>query len=200
MAHPVKKIQFQSPDCLTFPTHCLPLNNLIEQLESCPAGDFDAYEQAYASHLPAVLAEPALLPHAFMQFDPLAPYTKHTLYADAEGRFSIQVLIWKVGDTTPIHNHKCWCGFGIYRGRMTEKTYAVKGNVSLQNNSRWAENQVTPLLETDLRQGEHLFYRPDTTDVHAMENTSGEIAISLHFYGINAIVGEDSVRYFFAQN
>ena len=206
MVHSLKKQTVQAPHALQFPTHSLPLNTLIQNLENCDVKDSDAYEHVCLNHMPALLADPKLLPPDFTKHDPHAPYTKYTLYADKMGRFSIQVLLWKAGGITPIHSHKCWCGFGIYQGEMTEKIYAIKGVATPKSNSRWAENQVTPIAEKIYTAGDYTFYKSDTnadtpphiTDIHAMHNVSHETAISLHFYGINAPMGEDSVRHFFS--
>ena len=99
------------------------------------------------------------------------PYTKVNLHVNETGqKWSIQALLWKPGSKTAIHNHKCWCSFGMYLGEVAEQVFDEDSNI---------------ISETSLLEGEIKSYTPDGDDIHRMVNKTEKLAISIHFYGIN---------------
>lgn len=104
-------------------------------------------------------------------------YARHVLYGDPDGRFSILALVWGQGQQSPVHGHHVWCGAGVYRGVLTEIFYEETAGVA-----------PTPLRMVRRETGT-LSFDPALSGIHRLVNDSGEIAISLHVYG----VGKDRV-------
>jgi predicted metal-dependent enzyme (double-stranded beta helix superfamily) len=104
-------------------------------------------------------------------------YVRHVLYGDPGGRFSILALVWGQGQKSPVHGHYAWCGVGVYRGVLTEILY-----------EETAGTGPSP-LRTLRREAGTLSFDPALSGIHRLVNDSGDIAISLHVYG----VGKDRV-------
>ncbi len=99
-------------------------------------------------------------------------YTRHLLYGDPEGRFSILALVWNSGQKSPIHGHYCWCGVGVYQGELTETYYR--------------ETLYGPPMQVGsaLRAAGTLSFDGPSSGIHRIANEGGIPAISLHVYGI----------------
>ncbi len=133
-------------------------------------------------HLPSVLQNPNLLNGIDMTPDIHTGYDKITLHAHTgKNPWSAQVLVWAPQAITPIHNHKCFCTFAMYQGTLSEDRYDANGTY-----------KYTIAYTT----GELASMTPDGNDVHRMRNTTDDMAISLHFYGINGKI-DNSIRTIF---
>ena len=111
------------------------------------------------------------------QFEPgTQHYTRHLLHADAEDRFSMNVLVWKPGQGTPIHDHPAWGVLGVLRGRMRFTNYApdeVDG-----------QHCLIPVETFIGAAGSVGTVYPPAMDLHRMDNCSREEnAVTLHIYG-----------------
>ncbi len=112
-------------------------------------------------------------------------YNKITLHTHTgKNPWSVQVLIWAPQAVTPIHNHKCFCTFAMYQGTLDEDRYTAQG--IYKHTATYTPGAMVSLT-------------PDGTDVHRMINTSNDIAISLHFYGINGTI-DTSIRTVFKED
>jgi predicted metal-dependent enzyme (double-stranded beta helix superfamily) len=99
-------------------------------------------------------------------------YTRHLLYGDPEGRFSILALVWNCGQKSPIHGHYCWCGVGVYQGELTETYYReILGGPPMRVGSA-------------LRAPGTLSFDGPSSGIHRIANEGDTPAISLHVYGI----------------
>jgi len=91
------------------------------------------------------------------------------------GRYSIVALVWKPGQATPIHDHRCWCVVGVWRGLERETTYDLHGDAAapylLQRGSALAKPGDVSVLV------------PPEEDIHLVENHGSTLAISVHIYG-----------------
>jgi predicted metal-dependent enzyme (double-stranded beta helix superfamily) len=100
-------------------------------------------------------------------------YARHLLYSDPEGRFSVLSLVWDHGQRSPVHGHYCWCAVGVYQGRLTETSYQESFTGGL------------PALVGKTPRGVgSVSFEPAASGIHRISNDSGEVAISLHVYGV----------------
>ncbi len=54
-------------------------------------------------------------------------YARRLLHKDPEGRYSVVVMVWGVGQVTPLHDHAGnWCVECVYRGRINVVNYELK--------------------------------------------------------------------------
>jgi predicted metal-dependent enzyme (double-stranded beta helix superfamily) len=104
-------------------------------------------------------------------------YRRHQVVTDERFGFTVVVLLWEPGATTPIHDHDTWCVFGLLQGRLEITNYDVvsddgRGPLHLTEVSR--EHVAAGLIGDN---------RDPGTEVHRVRNTGTERAISLHVYG-----------------
>jgi predicted metal-dependent enzyme (double-stranded beta helix superfamily) len=104
-------------------------------------------------------------------------YRRHQVVHDERFGFTVVVLLWEPGASTPIHDHDTWCVFGLLQGRLEITNYAVT-----------ADDGRTPLHLSEVSRnvfGAGLIgdNREPDTEVHRVRNTGTERAISLHVYG-----------------
>lgn len=99
-------------------------------------------------------------------------YARHLLYGDPDGKFSILSLVWNHGQQSPIHGHRTWCAMAVYDGEFTETLYKAAEDGSLRevNVERRARGSVS--------------FDRAMSSIHRVDNRSGEVAISLHIYGV----------------
>src|SRR5689334_8777717 len=100
------------------------LRRLTKSLDTVVAGSHTASGIAARAGmlLRPALADPALLDPAHCE--PAEDrYRQHLVHVHPTGRYSIVALVWKPGQATPIHDHRCWCVVGVWRGLERETTY-----------------------------------------------------------------------------
>lgn len=132
--------------------------------------------------LPMILSDDTVLDGVDLTCDPEFVYTKINLYVhEGKNPWSIQALLWAPNAITPIHNHKCFCTVGMYRGVLTEHRYDSDGVF-----------QDT----VHVHRGDVVSYVPTGDDVHAFVNDTPDMAISLHIYGINGYQDNSILRMF----
>src|SRR5262249_17585203 len=52
-----------------------------------------------------------------------AGYQQHLVHVHPSGSYSIVALVWKPGQATPIHDHRCWCVVGVWKGVERETSF-----------------------------------------------------------------------------
>jgi predicted metal-dependent enzyme (double-stranded beta helix superfamily) len=107
--------------------------------------------------------------------------TAHTLHVEPDGAFSITALVWRPGQSTPIHDHTTWCVFGVIQGLEHEDVYDADLNLIGQSDN--------------LVGGVNGFAPPG--DIHRVQNTGDEVAISIHVYGTDITRIGSSVRRYY---
>ncbi|SOZ51589.1 putative Cysteine dioxygenase type I [Cupriavidus taiwanensis] len=102
-------------------------------------------------------------------------YTRHLVYGDPLERFSAMVLVWRPGQASPVHGHRTWCAYRVLRGTLTEQHY------------RWdPASRHARHANTVTRSAGDTFSVPGGLQhIHALGNSSDEIAVSLHLYGVS---------------
>ncbi len=170
------------------------LRNLTRALDVLVAADDEASTIAARAGmlLRSALGDPGLLESRHCE-PARDHYRQHIVHVHPAGHYSIVALVWKPGQATPIHDHRCWCVVGVWRGLEQEITYDLYGDDDpflLQRRSSVAEPGTVSVLV------------PPDEDVHRVENCGTSLAISVHVYGddisvlgssINRRFGEDRV-------
>lgn len=55
-------------------------------------------------------------------------YARRLLHRDPDGRYSVVVMVWDVGQGTSLHDHAgSWCVECVYRGRIKVDSYDIEG-------------------------------------------------------------------------
>lgn len=102
-------------------------------------------------------------------------YTRHLVYEDPEGRFTIVSLVWNPGQASPIHAHYVWCALTIIEGGLQEEFYAFN-----------QETETATFESAHQRKNlDGSYGLPDTTQYHRISNTTSDRAVSVHVYGID---------------
>jgi predicted metal-dependent enzyme (double-stranded beta helix superfamily) len=166
------------------------LRRLTRSLDALVAADTDT--RAIAARA-GMLLRPALDDDALLEACHCEPatdrYRQHLVHVHPEGRYSVVALVWKPGQATPIHDHRCWCVVGVWRGVERETTYDLH------------DDSGDPYLHlrdvTTTERGDVSVLVPPDEDVHRVENGGSEIAISIHLYGADiAVLGSSINREF----
>jgi 3-mercaptopropionate dioxygenase len=110
-------------------------------------------------------------------------YVCHTLYVEPDGSFSVNALVWRPGQITPIHDHVTWCVFGVMQGVEYEELYKLEDDGSHLAEVGRNQNHV----------GEVSGFAPPG-DIHRVRNYGDDVAISLHVYGADITRLGSSVR------
>ncbi len=156
------------------------------------------HEPAYiaaetADHLTELLKHPEFLEERYREPDPKR-YRQHVVHVHEEGLYSIVSLVWKPGQETPIHDHRCWCVVGVLQGRELETRYDLHTEGSAKvlveaHNLHYTPGQVCALV-------------PPDEDIHKVANDSEDsdtLTISMHIYGANIAVLGTSINEIFKE-
>jgi predicted metal-dependent enzyme (double-stranded beta helix superfamily) len=113
-------------------------------------------------------------------------YLSHVLHTEPDGAFSILALVWRPGQTTPIHDHLTWCVFGVIQGIEYEELFELdEANECLVESG----NSVN-------RTGDVSGFAPPG-DIHRVRNAGDRTAISIHVYGTDVSRVGSSVRRYY---
>lgn len=113
-------------------------------------------------------------------------YRQHLVHVHPAGLYSIVALVWQRGQATPIHDHRCWCVVGVWRGLERETTYELRGDA--------LTTYLVPRASTIARPGDVSVLVPPDEDVHRVEQHGSDLAISLHVYGDDISVLGSSIN------
>ena len=106
------------------------LRHLTRSLDALVAANTDA--RAIAARA-GMLLRPALADEWLLEPRHCEPaedrYRQHLVHVHPAGRYSVVALVWKPGQATPIHDHRCWCVVGVWRGLERETTYDLRGDI-----------------------------------------------------------------------
>jgi predicted metal-dependent enzyme (double-stranded beta helix superfamily) len=112
-------------------------------------------------------------------------YQQHVLYVDPQLKFSVVALVWRAGQQTTIHDHRCWCSVAVLRGREYETLYSL------------GHGDDGPCLiagrSSSYLPGEVSAFAPPG-DIHRVRNSGSSTAISLHVYGADICALGTSIR------
>jgi len=103
-------------------------------------------------------------------------YTRHVLHAHPAGLFTVVALVWRPGQSTPVHGHYTWCSYIILQGDMTEDQYV------------WDRTSKRAVLAAQVARdaGDAVGSHAGLDTIHRLRNSSEDIAVSIHVYGVDA--------------
>jgi predicted metal-dependent enzyme (double-stranded beta helix superfamily) len=167
------------------------LRRLTQSLDTLVAGNTDL--RAIAARA-GMLLQPALADQSLLEARHREPaddrYRQHLVHVHPEGRYSIVALVWKPGQATPIHDHRCWCVVGVWQGIERETTYDLHGGPD--------DPYLVPCGEAVSQPGDVSVLVPPEEDIHRVENCGTSLAISIHVYGDDISVLGSSINQQFA--
>jgi 3-mercaptopropionate dioxygenase len=99
-------------------------------------------------------------------------YQRHLLYEDPSGLFSVGSYVWRGGQFTPIHDHRCWGVIAVLKGTLENQEFQVASlGMMMTSRQRIGQNDV-------------IWVAPRVRDIHRMGNPARSgTAISIHVYG-----------------
>lgn len=103
----------------------------------------------------------------------------HLLHAEED--FSLLALVWRPGQQTSIHDHRCWCVVYVVDGSEQETRYVDHGDFLVE--SRRTRNPAASVSALT-----------PPGDIHRIRNDTDRTTISLHVYGIDLRVAGSSAR------
>jgi predicted metal-dependent enzyme (double-stranded beta helix superfamily) len=113
-------------------------------------------------------------------------YRSHVLHTEPDGGFSILALVWRPGQTTPIHDHLTWCVFGVIQGIEYEELFVLDE----------ANEYLVESGSSVNRTGDVSGFAPPG-DIHRVRNAGDSTAISIHVYGTDVSRVGSSVRRYY---
>ena len=167
------------------------LKSFVTNMDELVSGTDDSAQIAAETekHLAELLSHPEFLEDRFRE--PAADhYRQHVVHVHPEGKYSIVSLVWRPGQETPIHDHRCWCVVGVLDGRETESRY------DLYENSGKRVLRLTD--QTNYNPGEVCALVPPIEDIHKVANGGGDgLTISMHIYGDDIAKAGSSINHIF---
>ncbi|AUB64194.1 cysteine dioxygenase [Bacillus thuringiensis] len=107
----------------------------------------------------------------------LTQYARHLLYEDPLKRFEVLALVWRDGQSTPLHDHDgTWGVEGVFSGRIMVQNFIQTKQLG---------NSLVYLTHTGnlyLGEGETDKVIPPA-DCHILEISKNESVITIHVYG-----------------
>lgn len=169
------------------------LRRLTRSLDALVAANTDSH--AIAARV-GMLLPPALSDSSLLEPRHCEPaddhYRQHLVHVHPAGRYSIVALVWKPGQATPIHDHRCWCVVGVWRGLERETSYELHDDAG----SPYLVTRGSATAEP----GEVSVLVPPDEDIHRVENCGTGLAISIHVYGDDISVLGSSINHEFADD
>jgi predicted metal-dependent enzyme (double-stranded beta helix superfamily) len=149
------------------------------------SGDWQDTARRVAAELERGLPSPDIL-SARQQIGAPEGYRSYVLHTEPNGAFSIVALVWRPGQTTPIHDHVTWCVFGVIQGVEHEELFALDD----------ANQCLVEAGSTTNEAGDVSGFAPPG-DIHRVRNVGDCTAISLHVYGTDITRVGSSVRRYY---
>ena len=146
------------------------------------AADWPRAADLVAAQLRRHLPSPDVLTLEQREGDP-ERHRSHVLHVEPDGSFSIVALVWRPGQTTPIHDHVTWCVFGVVQGVEYEELFRLDEHRACLVEAGASANET----------GEVSGFAPPG-DIHRVRNAGAETAISIHIYGTDVSRIGSSVR------
>lgn len=104
-------------------------------------------------------------------------YARYSLYHDPEDRFEVIALVWKPGQSTPLHDHDgTWGVEGVFSGRIKVDNYLQVEKVSDEVRKLCHAGTLTVSEQSTAQ-----LLPP--ADCHILEADGDQTAITIHVYG-----------------
>jgi 3-mercaptopropionate dioxygenase len=147
--------------------------------------DWPETAQLVAAELERHLPTPDVLTEEQRSGDS-AGYLSHVLHTEPDGAFSILALIWRPGQTTPIHDHLTWCVFGVIQGTEYEELFELD-----------EANECLLEAGSNVNEAGDVSGFAPPGDIHRVRNVGDRTAISIHVYGTDVSRVGSSVRRYY---
>ena len=150
-----------------------PLDRLVERMDAAVTAPADELPVLVTAALEESVARPDWL--TAEQCRPSHDhYTRHVLYGDPKGRYTIVAIVWGARQRSPIHAHHTWCGVGVYRGKINEAMY-------FEN----TDGGPPVLSSIAVRGAGTLSFDHPNDGIHRIANNETDPAVSIHIYGVD---------------
>lgn len=103
-------------------------------------------------------------------------YTRHILYADPAGMFTVVALRWDPRQGSPVHAHYTWCAYRVLTGDLTESHFEWDRSVE----QAYLFNRVPRAA------GQSVCGHGGMDFIHRLSNEGDRTAVSIHVYGIDS--------------
>jgi predicted metal-dependent enzyme (double-stranded beta helix superfamily) len=159
--------------------HSSKVDELIRRLDDAVAVHDDAIR---CQNVKRVLVDVVQSGESFIDPPYLQPipdrYARRLLHRDPEGRYTVIVMVWGVGQGTPLHDHAgIWCVECVYRGRIQVTSYSVRGGDPEAGIVQFAKEKVV-----SAGVGEAGALIPPF-EYHMIENPDQSPSVTIHVYG-----------------
>jgi len=153
------------------------LRRFTDGMDRAVAATTDPAARAAAatSLLPDLLAHPEAI-GAEHRVPADHAYQQHVVHVHPDGCYSLVALVWRPGQATPIHDHRCWCVVGVLEGEEDEERFHLVEQdggkaLVLTGNTRQAAGSVCTLV-------------PPQENIHRVSSAAPTgVTVSLHVYG-----------------
>jgi 3-mercaptopropionate dioxygenase len=127
-----------------------------------------------------------------------ARYMSHVLHTEPDGAFSILALVWRPGQTTPIHDHLTWCVFAVIQGMEYEELFELdEANECLVEAGSNVMNECLVEAGSNVNETGDVSGFAPPGDIHRVRNAGDRTAISIHVYGTDVSRVGSSVRRYY---
>lgn len=149
------------------------IEKLVRAIEEACQERPDVMAERTVAALKVAAAVPDLLTPAQRQVS-TERYSRHVLYSDPRGRFTILSLVWGPGQFSPTHAHYTWCAYAVHEGTLSETGYDFDPSTQ----------KARPLGLAAKPKGDGCFSHAGLDQIHRLGNAGSDPAISIHVYGI----------------
>lgn len=105
-------------------------------------------------------------------------YARRLLHRDPKGRYTVLVMVWGVGQATPLHDHAgTWCVECVYRGRIEVSSFSVRGGDPEKDVVQFERETV---VRAGVGEAGTLI---PPFEYHIIGNPTDQPAITIHVYG-----------------
>jgi 3-mercaptopropionate dioxygenase len=122
-----------------------------------------------------------------LEGDP-AGYQTHLIHAEPDGSFSIVVMVWLPGQTTPVHDHLTWCVTAVLQGTEYEEIFRL-----VPASPGHPAGHLESVARNANPAGTVSGFAPPG-DIHQVTNIGDRVAVSMHVYGTDITRVGSSVR------
>jgi predicted metal-dependent enzyme (double-stranded beta helix superfamily) len=119
---------------------------------------------------------------SFLPASFLAPlpdtYARRLLHRDPAGRYTVIVMVWGIGQQTPLHDHSgMWCCECVYKGVIEVTSYSVRGGDPERDLVGFEKEAV---IRAGVGEAGALI---PPFEYHVLGNACSEPAVTIHVYG-----------------
>lgn len=154
------------------------VGDLARDVDAAVESSVEAAPTAAVAEVLTKFLRAGKIPERYRRAHPGLPVTTYMLHADAEGTFSIAVLVLRPGAKAPLHDHTTWTVWGTLEGRDRERQYERR-----EASQEDSFPELAPISDRVLRAGEVSVVDLPPRDVHYVENVGDVPSVSVHVHG-----------------